>query len=398
MAALPRERVVCSRPFDKVGVDFGGPFTVKASKLKKAQSLKSYIAIFVCMATKAVHIELVSNLSTDAFLMTLKRFISRRGNPSMIFSDNASNFLGAKNQLREVHQFFKSKNHSDSVINFLFTNQTQWKFIPPRSPHWGGIWESAIKNAKYHMVRIIGNAHFTLEELSTTLTQIEAILNSRPLCPLSNDPSDLQCLTPGHFLIGRPLTAYPDQDVTHVPDNRLKFFQRLAQIQQLFWKRWSINYLNLLQNRPKWLTPSPNLKVNDLMLVKEDNTVPLHWPLARVVQVMPGSDGRVRIPIFFPDLATDYTMLLILNFSLYLPQLKLVELHKLKQEVVQMQEQLLISLGDISIAPNIWTLFIYILKIGGCCKGHPNGSYPTPMTSLEIGTQMEGFTSQNPVV
>ncbi|XP_066157666.1 uncharacterized protein [Euwallacea fornicatus] len=295
MGALPRERVVCSHPFDKVGVDFGGPFTVKVSKLKKAQSLKSYVAIFFCMTTKAVHIELVSNLSTDAFLMTLKRFILRRGNPSIIFSDNASNFLGAKNQLREVHQFFKSKNNSDAVINFLSTNQTQWKFIPPRSSHWGGLWESAIKNAKYHMVRIIGNAHFTFEELSTTLTQIEAILNSRSLCPLFNDPSDFQCLTPGHFLIGRALTSYPDQDVTHVPNNRLNFFQRLAQIQQLFWKRWSINYLNLLQNRPKWLTPSPNLKVNDLVLVKEDNSIPLHWPLARVEQVMPGPDGRVRV-------------------------------------------------------------------------------------------------------
>lgn len=295
MASLPKDRVLISRPFDKVGVDFGGPFTVKASKLRKAQLVKSYIAIFVCMTTKAVHIELVSDLSTDSFLMTLKRFISRRGNPSIIFSDNASNFLGARNQLREVYKFFKLKHNFDIVQEFLSTKQIEWKFIPPRSPHWGGIWEAAIKSAKYHLVRIIGNAHFTFEELCTTLIQIEAILNSRPLCPLSNDPLDLQCLTPGHFLIGRSLTCYPEPDVTHIPENRLTYFQRLTHIQQAFWKKWSINYLNLLQNRPKWLTPSPNLKINDIVLLKEDNTVPLQWPLARIVEVMLGSDGRTRV-------------------------------------------------------------------------------------------------------
>lgn len=295
MANLPKERVLIARPFEKVGVDFGGPFLIKSSKLRKSPLTKCYMAIFVCMATKAVHIELVSSLSADAFLMTFKRFISRRGNPSIIFSDNATNFVGSKKQISDLYNFLKDKEKINYISEFLSTKQIRWKFIPPRSPHWGGIWESAIKSAKYHLNRLLGTAHFTFEELTTILTQIEAILNSRPLCSLSTDPSDFQCLTPGHFLIGTSLSAYPERDVTDIPENRLKFYQRCTQIQQTFWKHWSIDYLNRLQNRPKWLAPSKNLKLNDLVLVKEDNTPPLKWPLARVIEVMPGSDGKVRV-------------------------------------------------------------------------------------------------------
>lgn len=109
MASLPKDRVNVTRPFQKVGVDYGGPFMIKSSKVRKAPLIKAYIAIFVCMVTKSVHIELVTNLSSEAFLMTLKRFISRRGNPSLVYSDNASNFLGAKNQLKELHNFFALK-------------------------------------------------------------------------------------------------------------------------------------------------------------------------------------------------------------------------------------------------------------------------------------------------
>lgn len=295
MASLPKDRVLISRPFDKVGVDFAGPFQIRSSRLRKAPSTKGYIALFVCMVTKAVHIELVSSLSTDAFLMTFKRFISRRGNPSIVYSDNATNFLGSKNQLKELHDFLKNKKTSHAINDFFSSKETKWNFIPPRSPHWGGMWESAIKSAKYHFYRLVGNANFTFEEMTTILTQIEAILNSRPLCPLSSDPLDFQCLTPGHFLIGTSLTAYPERDISQIPDNRLSLFQQITNIQQTFWKRWSVDYLNRLQNRPKWFTPTRNLQVNDVVLIKEDNVPPLKWPLARIVDVMPGADGRVRV-------------------------------------------------------------------------------------------------------
>ncbi|XP_072380598.1 uncharacterized protein [Diabrotica undecimpunctata] len=174
---------------------------------------------------------------------------------------------------------------------FLASSQIRWKTIPPRSPHHGGLWESA----KHHIYRLLGNLKITFEEFSTVLTQIEAVLNSRPICALSNDPSDFTYLTPGHFLIGRSLTSLPDQEYTSIPENRLSIWQNLSKLQQLFWKKWSTDYLNRLQNRPKWFLPFKNLEPNDLVLVKEDNLPPLYWSLARVMDVFPGKDGRVRI-------------------------------------------------------------------------------------------------------
>lgn len=295
MGSLPRDRVSVARPFLKVGIDFGGPLFIKQSRLRKAVITKCYIALFVCMVTKAVHIELVSSLSTESFLLTLKRFIARRGQPVTIFSDNGTNFRGSSNQLKELHEFFKSKSNLNSIQDFLTARETDWKFIPPNSPHWGGLWEAGIKSTKYHIRRIVGNTHLTFEELSTVLAQIEAILNSRPICPLSNDPSDLTCLTPGHFLIGEPLTSYPERDVSKIPENRLSFWQQCSRIQQHFWNRWSVEYLNRLQNRPKWFKPYPNLKENMVVLIKEDNVSPLQWPLARIVQIMAGPDKKVRV-------------------------------------------------------------------------------------------------------
>lgn len=294
MADLPRSRVNMGRPFHHTGVDYGGPFLVKSSQLRKAPVTKAYLALFVCLSTKAVHLELVNGLSTNEFLAAFKRFIARRGNPVRISSDNGTNFVGAANQLRELYLFLRKKEIKEEVQSFLASNEIDFSFIPPRSPHWGGIWETAIKSAKSHLKRLVGDAHLTFEELYTVLTQIEAILNSRPLCGLSNDPNDVEALTPGHFLIGTSLTAFPDKDVTDLPLNRLTRWQHMAQIQQGFWKRWRVDYLNQLQTRAKWSKTQSNLNINDLVLIGEDNVPPLQWPLARVAEVFPGRDGRVR--------------------------------------------------------------------------------------------------------
>lgn len=295
MASLPRDRVLSSRPFLKVGIDYGGPFSLKSSRIRKAPIIKGYLAIFICMATKALHIEVVTSLSTESFIMTFKRFISRRGNPSVVYSDNATNFLGARNQLKELRDFFKNTKHSDEIKEYFAKNETEFRFIPPRSPHWGGLWEAAVKSVKFHVLRVVGNSCLTYEEFSTVTAQIEAILNSRPISAISNDPSDLECLTPGHFLIGSPITAYPEKDISKVPENRLNFWKRCSQMQQQFWKRWSVDYLNLLQHRPKWLHSHNGIKVNDLVLLKEDNLPPLKWCLGRIVEAMPGKDGHVRV-------------------------------------------------------------------------------------------------------
>lgn len=125
--------------------------------------------------------ELVTGLTTDQYILTLKRFIARRGNPSFIFSDNGTNFLGARNQLKELREFLRRPEHSDEIKEFASQNHIQFKFIPPRSHHWGGIWEAGIKSAKYHLIRLVGEAQLTFETFYTVLAQVEAILNSRPL-------------------------------------------------------------------------------------------------------------------------------------------------------------------------------------------------------------------------
>ena len=169
-----------------------------------------------------------------------------------------------------------------------------WSFIPPRAPHFGGLWESGIKCVKHHLRRVVAQATLHFEELSTVLTQIEAMLNSRPLISLSNDPNDLQALTPSHFLTGSTLNGLPDP-----PDNHcMPLTRRWSLVQSIsndFWKRWSTEYLPMLQRRDKWTKDESCLNINDLVLLAEDNTLPLQWVLGRVTNLIPGSDGIVRV-------------------------------------------------------------------------------------------------------
>lgn len=171
-----------------------------------------------------------------------------------------------------------------------------WHFIPPNSPNFGGLWESNIKNVKYHLYRSIGMAILTYEEFNTILVQIEATLNSRPLYPMSSDPNDLEPLTPFHFLIGRSVQTVPDPLFEeNVRINQLSRFQLLQQITQSFWRQWSQFYLTQLQQRNKWKQLDKNIEVGTLVLIKQDNLPACKWLLGRVSQVHPGDDGIVRV-------------------------------------------------------------------------------------------------------
>lgn len=173
--------------------------------------------------------------------------------------------------------------------------KTSWNFIPPNAPHFGGLWEAAVKSAKYHLNRIVGKAHLTFEEMTTVLYEIEAILNSRPLTPLSEDPNDLACLTPGHFLVGTPLNSFPYENLANINENRLLRWQQVEQIRQDFWHRWSTEYLQSLQERIKWKdNKGQQLKQNQLVLLKQQGLAPLQRLLGRVEKTHPGPDGHVR--------------------------------------------------------------------------------------------------------
>lgn len=287
MGNLPAERSSPSFAFYSCGVDMAGPFMISSKKGKGNRISKCYLCLFVCLATKAVHLELVSDLSTEAFILSLRRFVSRRGKPSIIFSDNGSNFKGANNELNKL-----LRSSRQSIANFANDEGIKFKFSPAYSPHFGGIWEAGIKSAKYHLHRIAGNASLTFEELATLFAQIEAILNSRPLTPLSSDPTDPAPLTPGHFLIGRPLTSLPSLPVTTKHPNR---YERIEQLRQHFWERWRQEFVAELQQRTKWQVRQKELRVGDLVILKEDQLPPLQWRLARVTCLYPGPDGVSRV-------------------------------------------------------------------------------------------------------
>lgn len=292
MGNLPTERVVPNFPFYNVGTDFGGPYYITDRKGRGCKITKCYLCIFICFSYKCMHLEAVSELSKDAFLLTLKRFIARRGLPKRIFCDNGTNFVAAA---REIKDFFNDKENVNSILDFTAQQGIEFKFSPAYAPHFGGYHEAGIKSAKFHLHRIMGNAHFTFEELSSLFSQIEAILNSRPLCPLSPSPDDLQPLTPGHLLIGRPLTALPAPCLMDLKTNRLDRYQRLEQVRQHFWRRWSNEYVGELQQRTKWRARSKDLKVDDLVLLKDDSAPPLCWRLGRVNKLFPGPDGVPRV-------------------------------------------------------------------------------------------------------
>ena len=174
MADLPRERVTCARPFSNCGVDFAGPLLRKDSEVRKI-----YVAVFICMATKAVHLEPVSSLKKDICMLALKRLASMRGMPSMFFSDNATYFIGARNDLLRIQELLDKRNEN-SIASHVNRQGFQWLTIPPRSPHYGRLWEAAVESVKRHMKRVIG-LQLLYEEFLTVLDQIEAILNLRPL-------------------------------------------------------------------------------------------------------------------------------------------------------------------------------------------------------------------------
>lgn len=294
MGNLPAPRVTPARPFINSGVDYCGPFWIHF-KIRGKKPTKAYLAIFCCFATKAVHLELVSDLTTEAFIGALKRFIGRRGHCQNLYSDNATNFVGANNQLKELSCAIFSTNAQEKICKVSSEKGINFRFIPPRAPHFGGLWEAAVKSAKHLLIRSVSPVSLTYEELETVFIEIEAILNSRPICKMSQDPNDLTALTPGHFLIGEPLTTAIDATAIVKTTSLSTHWKAISHIKNEFWRRWSREYLNELQYRHKWLEQKNNIEPGIVVIVKEDNTPVLQWPLGRIVNVYKGEDNIVRV-------------------------------------------------------------------------------------------------------
>ncbi|KAF0736570.1 Integrase catalytic domain-containing protein, partial [Aphis craccivora] len=289
MSDLPEVRVRQCHPFSCVGIDYTGPLIVKETGLRKARQCKVYIAVFVCMSVKAVHLELVSDLTTDAFLAAFDRFVARRGMPAAVYSDCGTNFVGASKNLFDLVNDPKNREQLSSAV------ACSWHFNPPSASHFGGLWEAAVRSTKLLLVRVVGNQVLSYEEFSTVLCRIESVLNSRPLTPLSNDPNELDCLSPGHFIIGQPLCAVPEQEIPASSVNLKNRWKLLHQVFQAFWRRWSNEYLHTLQAKGRWLVGDENIKLGELVIIKDNCSSPLVWRLGRVQELLPGPDGIVRV-------------------------------------------------------------------------------------------------------
>ncbi|XP_076302047.1 uncharacterized protein LOC143220243 [Lasioglossum baleicum] len=292
MGDLPSARVTPSRAFFHTGVDYAGPYNVLPVTGRGQHTRKNYVALFVCLSTRAIHLELVGDCSTTAFLAALYRFVSRRGIPSDLYSDNGTNFQGAD---RELTRAFRTITKDANLASRLATDGTTWHFIPSAAPHFGGLWEAEVKAMKHHLRRVVGKHTLSLEEFTTLLCQVEACLNSRPISPLTDDPHDFTVLTPGHFLIGVPLTTVPEETVLNANENRLARYQRVRHMYEHFWRAWSHDYLHSLQQRHKWTKETPNIRVERIVLLKNNLLPPCKWDLARVVDCRPGKDSKVRV-------------------------------------------------------------------------------------------------------
>lgn len=296
MGNLPQPRVTPSRPFTHTGIDYTGHVDVKSNKGRGVRTSKGYVVIFICLATKAVHIELASDLSTNTFLAAFERLCARRGTPKHVYTDNGTNFVGAARVLRSEFEHFQQLLTVDFFNNISKMGIT-WHFSVPTWASANGIWEAAVKSMKHHLRRVLGDQKLTFEEFTTLLSKIEACLNSRYLCPLTEDPDEFyNGLTPAHFLTGGPTMLVPEGDYNE--DTRIdlrKRWQLVKHMSHQFWKNWSSEYLQQLQVRCKWNKPTRNLQEGDVVLVKEDNLPPGKWALARVTQLHPGSDGHVRV-------------------------------------------------------------------------------------------------------
>lgn len=294
MAPLPSPRVQPSFPFTHSGVDFAGPLLVKASSVRGKVTYKGYIAIFVCFCTKAIHVELAGDLTTPTFLAVLKRFLARRNSCTDIYSDNGTTFVGATKQLKAQEQFWR-KSVDVEILPYLTNRGISWHFIPPAAPEFGGLWEAGVKSIKYHLRRVCGERKYTFEQWATVLTEIEGILNSRPLCSMTADPDDLSVITPNHFLNGESTSDLPEPNASVFRMSLPNHLRELIQIKQSFWNQWHREYLNQLQSRPKWLRPQSNLQVNDMVLIKDERLPPSNWLMGRIVDTHPGNDNLVRV-------------------------------------------------------------------------------------------------------
>ena len=290
---LPAERVKWVSPFTNVGVDHTGSFTIKD---KKGNKTKAYICIFVCATTRAVHLEVVENLSTTSFIMCLRCLAASKGVPSIILSDNHRTFIEGETFLLEMQQ-------EPAVQDHLSSNNIRWKHQTPRSPWMGGHFERLVRTIKASLATAISKKLLTLEEFTIIVKEAENIVNSRPLTYQSDNTKDIP-LTPSQLALGRDLTLMPpllqpgdplDEDYD-AKATRAQYIV-LSNALECFRKRWHNQYLISLREKHYNQcaeNPSHHLRIGQLVMVKHDNIHRIEWPLGVITAVYPDERGVIR--------------------------------------------------------------------------------------------------------
>ena len=295
MSDLPTERVSPEAPFTYTGVDMFGYFLIKEGR----KELKRYCALFTCLSSRAVHIEVTTSMDTDSFILALRRFMDRRGPVRLMKSDNGGNFIGAENELKEA---WKEMDH-ERISNFLTSNncdwidQIEWSRIAPTASHMGGSWERQIGTVKRILSAMLKDAARPLdnESFETLMTEVEAIVNSRPLTLIDINDPESQPLTPSNLLTMKSKVVMPPPGTFQKSDaycrKRWRYIQHMSNV---FWERWRKEYLLSLQSRSKWTAAKRNFIVGDVVLLKDEECTRNKWPLGVITETFPSNDGLVR--------------------------------------------------------------------------------------------------------
>ena len=290
MAPLPSYRITPGVAFQYTGVDYAGPFITRLGRSTR----KRYICLFTDMKMRAVHLEVAADLTPTAFINCFFRFISRRPGVQFMFSDCGTNFTSAEKELRD-----SIRDWNKDIDLHLRIKGIRWSFNPPAAPHWGGVWERIVRSVKRILSSICSSTSTPTDDvLNTLVVAAEGIINQRPLTKVSDDPRDFCALSPAQ-LISPGTPSFSSASIlppcVDANGNELRRHGRHAvNLADNFWRRWISEYLSSLQVRQKWLSPSPNLKVGDLVLLVDEKRHRADYPLALITMTFPGSDGLVR--------------------------------------------------------------------------------------------------------
>ena len=286
MAHLPQDRVLPEEPpFTNTGVDYFGPFLVKRGR----SLVKRYGVIFTCLTIRAVHIEVASSLDTDSFIDAFRRFIARRGQVKILRSDNGTNFIGAERELKRAIEEL----NSSKIENTLRQRGIQWMFNPPTGSHHGGVWERLIRSVRKILSTTLGLQTMDEEGLHTVLCEAEAIINSRPITKVSSDPNDLEALTPNHLLLLQSKPSLPPGLFVKEDLYARKRWKQVQYLSDIFWKRWTREYLPQLQERQKWMRASRCFAEGDIVLIVDDTAPRNSWILGKIIEAVPDQYGLV---------------------------------------------------------------------------------------------------------